>query len=165
MTKKIEGKVIVGFPAIGKSTLSFNYPYVIDLESNNFFASGKRCDNWYKVYCNIARDLCRQGFYVMVSSHKDVRDELAKQPALRQCIVYPSLDLEEKWINRLKWRYQSSLAEKDYKAFDYVSKHYTDSIRDMMSQQGFEHVVIDDIGYELAEIIGYKKDISSNEII
>lgn len=162
MIPKIEGKVVVGFPAVGKSALSFNYPYVIDLESSNFYLDSERYKDWYKVYCNLARDLCRQGFYVMVSSHKEVRDELCKHPASRQCIVYPSLKLEKRWITKLKSRYLFDMTEKNKKAADYVSKHYVDSINDMMNQQGFEHVVINDMGYELAEIIGYKTDIKKD---
>lgn len=42
MIPKIEGKVVVGFPAVGKSALSFNYPYVIDLESSNFYLDSER---------------------------------------------------------------------------------------------------------------------------
>ena len=73
------GKVVVGYQGIGKSTLAFHNNRVIDLESSNFFVDGERPANWHIIYCKIARALCKQGYIVCVSSHKEVREELANK--------------------------------------------------------------------------------------
>ena len=59
-----------GYQGIGKSTLCKNDRRFIDLESSNFFIDGKRDENWYKVYANIAKDLSDSGFNVFIASHK-----------------------------------------------------------------------------------------------
>lgn len=148
-----EGLVIVGYQGIGKSTLSDNYPFVVDLESSNFFVDGKRSNDWYIPYCNIARDLCRQGFYVCVSSHKDVREELQRKPARNQVIVCPAPHLKEKWINCLRYRYEGCNSDKNYKAYISAKANYDDNINDLMTQDGFVHLVINDMSYNLAEIL------------
>ena len=148
-----EGLVIVGYQGIGKSTLSDNYSFVIDLESSNFFVDGKRSNDWYIPYCNIARDLCRQGFYVCVSSHKEVREELQRKPARHQVIVCPALYLRDKWIKNLKYRYENCSSEKNYKAYISAKANYGDNINDLMNQDGFKHLVIDDMSYSLAELL------------
>lgn len=147
------GTVIVGYQGVGKSTLSFHNPRVIDLESSTFFVDGKRSDDWYITYCNIARALCRQGFVVCVSSHKVVREELRNKPAMNQMIVYPSLALREKWINNLRFRYEQSSTEKNYKAYQNALYQYDENIADLMNQEGFIHVEISDMNYDLSSLL------------
>ena len=69
--------IISGYQGIGKSTLA-GKNNCIDLESGNFWVGRKRSDDWYKIYCNIAVHLSRQGYTVFVSSHEVVRKELEK---------------------------------------------------------------------------------------
>ena len=69
--------IIIGYQGIGKSTLANCNLNYVDLESSNFYIDGKRADDWYKPYCKIAEHLSQQGYYVFVSSHKVVRDELS----------------------------------------------------------------------------------------
>ena len=147
------GKVIVGYQGIGKSTLAFHNNRVIDLESSCFFVDGKRADNWYIPYCNIARCLCKQGYIVCVSSHKEVREELAKKPASNQVIVYPSLALKDKWIDKLRYRYEQCDSSKNFKALKNAEQCYEANISDLMEQNGFEHIVIRDMNYDLAILL------------
>lgn len=147
------GTVIVGYQGIGKSTLAFHNPRVIDLESSNFFINGKRADDWYIPYCNIARSLCRQGYIVCVSSHKEVRNELLKNPALAQIVVYPSLILKDKWIDKLRYRYEETRSEKDFKAYQNALYCYDENIAELMKQEGFMQVQISDMGYDLVEML------------
>ena len=65
--------IVIGYQGIGKSSLA-GKNNCIDLESGNFWVDGKRSDDWYKIYCNIALHLHRQGFTVFTSSHQVVRD-------------------------------------------------------------------------------------------
>ena len=147
------GKIIVGYQGVGKSALAFHHIQVLDLESSNFFVDGVRQGDWYKAYCNIARSLCRQGYIVCVSSHKEVREELARKPAEKQVIVFPSLSLKEKWINMLSYRYERCDTSKNYKAWRNAVDCYESNITDLMKQQGFEHIEIPDMNYNLANLL------------
>ena len=147
------GKIIVGYQGVGKSALAFHHIQVIDLESSNFFVDGVRQGDWYKAYCNIARSLCRQGYIVCVSSHKEVREELARKPAEKQVIVFPSLSLKEKWINMLSYHYERCDTSKNYKAWRNAVDCYESNITDLMKQQGFEHIEIPDMNYNLANLL------------
>ena len=69
--------IISGYQGIGKSSLA-GKNNCIDLESGNFWVDGKRADDWYKPYCQIANHLSQQGYTVFVSSHEVVRKELEK---------------------------------------------------------------------------------------
>lgn len=147
------GKVVVGYQGIGKSTLSFHNNRVIDLESSHFFVDGKRADNWYIPYCNIARALCRQGYIVCVSSHKVVRDELVRKPADNQVIVCPSPELKEKWIRCLRYRYEQNDSTKNFKALRNAEDCYDENIADLIKQEEFEHIVIEDMNYDLSNLL------------
>ena len=147
------GKVVVGYQGVGKSALAFHHIQVIDLESSNFFVDGVRQGDWYKAYCNIARSLCRQGYIVCVSSYKEVREELARKPAEKQVIVFPSLSLKEKWINMLRYRYERCDTSKNYKAWRNAVDCYESNITDLMKQEGFEHIEIPDMNYNLANLL------------
>ena len=65
--------IVIGYQGIGKSTLANKDLRFIDLESGNFWVDGKRADDWYKPYCQIAEHLSRQGYIVFTSSHEVVR--------------------------------------------------------------------------------------------
>lgn len=147
------GKVVVGYQGIGKSTLAFHNIQVIDLESSNFFVDGVRQGDWFKAYCNIARDLCRQGYIVCISSHKEIREELAKKPAANQVIVFPALSLKDDWIKKLRYRYEQCDSSKNFKALRNAEKNYEQNIMDLMTQDGFEHIAIQDMNYDLANLL------------
>ena len=82
--------IIIGYQGIGKSTLANKNINYIDLESSNFFIDGKRQENWFIIYCNIANHLSEQGKNVFVSSHEVVRESL-KYSKEKVVVVYPSL--------------------------------------------------------------------------
>ena len=58
--------IISGYQGIGKSSLA-GKNNCIDLESGNFWVDGKRADDWYKQYCQIANHLTEQGYRVFFS--------------------------------------------------------------------------------------------------
>lgn len=147
------GKIVVGYQGIGKSTLAFHNNRVIDLESSNFFVNGVRPNDWYVIYCNIARALCRQGYVVCISSHKEVREELAKNPAHRQVIVYPVHHLKDKWIAKLRYRYEETKSEKDFKALRNAEDCFDENITDLANQEGFDKIGFASMDYELANLL------------
>ena len=136
--------------------------YAIDLESSATFVelpNGQtyRPNNWEYIYANMAYNLNEQGFHVFLSSHKAVRDALCteKFKDVRKVIICPSLDLKEKWIDRLTYRYEAFGLVKDYKALMNAKTMYDENIADLISEsdRGFEVIEIKDTIYDLADII------------
>ena len=147
------GKIVVGYQGIGKSTLAFHNNRVIDLESSNFFVDGERPANWYIIYCKIARALCKQGYVVCVSSHKEVREELARNPASKQVIVYPIRALKEAWIAKLRYRFNETQSMKDFKALKNAEDCFDKNIIDLENQEGFEKIGFSTMDYDLADLL------------
>ena len=153
-----QGMIIVGYQGIGKSTLAYHNKRVIDLESSNFCVHGERSKDWHIVYCNIARALCRQGYIVCISSHKQVREELAVNPAQKQIIIYPAPILKDKWIAKLRYRYEKSRSEKDYKAFKNAEDCYDENIADLANQVGFNKISFASMDYDLSELLNLNSE-------
>lgn len=141
--------IIIGYQGIGKSSLSKIFS--IDPESGNFWVDGKRDENWYIPYCNIANDISNQGYIVCTSSHKPVRDYL-KNSKERIVVAFPALELKEQWIERLKKRYEDSGLEKDYKAMMDAVDRYDDNIKELMAEP-FDKLIIKNMNYNLADMI------------
>lgn len=143
--------IIIGYQGIGKSTLAGTSRYV-DLESGNFWVNGTRAADWYIPYCQIAVHLSQQGFLVFVSSHEVVRKQL------RDCgetvlVCYPCLGLKDEWIDKLQLRYNCSGLEKDYKALMNAKDRYFENINELMCESKFQHVVLDNMDYDLDKLI------------
>ena len=152
--------IIIGYQGIGKSTLA-GKNNCIDLESGNFWVDGKRADDWYKPYCQIANHLSEQGYTVFTSSHEVVRNEL-KNSKEKVFIVFPATWLKDKWIKKLSDRYESTGLIKDFKAWKNAEERYTDNIMELMGS-GFEFYNIKDIDYDLNSIVGILNEICQKE--
>lgn len=127
--------IIIGFPCIGKSSVAheaihgYTFSGFIDLESSNFIKN----DNWVSEYCNVALDLSSQGYDVFVSSHESVRDYLSQFQDNDDIIeVFPSLNMYDEWIRRLKNRYKNDSSDKNKRAYDYVSNNFFSAVESMM---------------------------------
>jgi hypothetical protein len=145
--------IVVGYQGIGKSTLARNSVGCIDLESGNFWVNGKRADDWYIPYCKIAEDLSRQHFTVFVSSHEVVRKQLENSKEFVFCIVpAPNEDMKRDWINRLKYRYDQSGLEKDYKALKNAEDRYMENVNEIINGK-LPCVTLVTMDYELEQII------------
>lgn len=142
--------IIIGYQGIGKSTFA-GRNNCIDLESGNFFVDGVRDENWYKVYTQIATHLSEQGYVVMVSSHKSVRNELAHVNQDIFC-VYPELQLKYQWIEKLKKRFEESKLPKDQRAYLNAKECYSQNIEDLASDV-FATVPIKSMDYNFANIV------------
>lgn len=133
------GRIISGFPCIGKSSISGSGS-IIDLESSMFFVNGKRPDNWVEMYINVAQDLAKQNFTVFVSSHKAVREEMSKR-GISFISIFPSHSMKDVWAKRLNDRYEQDPTEKNKRAMVYILAHYDESIDDMThDEQPFQIV-------------------------
>ena len=140
--------IVIGYQGIGKSTLASRDICYIDLESNNFFVDGKRADDWYKPYCKIAEHLSQQGYVVFTSSHEVVRNQL-KNSNETVVVVYPGLELKDKWIEKLWMRYSKSRSEKDYKAYANAVAMYEHNIRELAASDIRHKIVLSDVDYDL----------------
>lgn len=142
--------IVVGYQGIGKSTTSNELDNCIDLESGNFFVDGKRSDDWYRIYVNIANNLSMQGNVVFVSSHKIVR-ECLNERNIEFISVFPSLELKEAWLEKLKRRYDKTNSDKDYKAWKNAEEGYDEQIQDLMKEHNT--IVLSDDEYDLKKIV------------
>ena len=147
--------IIIGFPGIGKSTLALNNYRFVDLESSYFKAPDVGNEDWVVEYCKLAEFLSKNDNIVLVSSHKAVRDYIAKMRTdeLVAC-VFPSERIREQWIKKLEDRYMNSALDKDYRAFIRARDHYDDDVQDLYSDDGVSYKwVITDVNYNLEEEI------------
>lgn len=148
--------IIVGYQGIGKSSLAGRDNKYIDLESGNFWVDGKRADDWYKPYCQIAEHLSQQGYIVFTSSHEVVRKQLAHSSEV-VVIAYPSLKLKDMWIDKLENRYRDTGLEKDYKALMNAKDRYEENIKELMDSKFAYKIELSNPDYDLeAAIIHFK---------
>lgn len=144
--------IISGYQGIGKSTLA-GKNNCIDLESGNFWVNGKRSDDWYIPYCQIANHLSEQGYTVFVSSHEAVRKELEKSKE-KVYVVFPSIFLKEEWVAKLRRRYETTGLEKDFKALANAEDRYKENIAELMLGN-LKFYEIQNINYDLKAIVNY----------
>lgn len=142
--------IIIGYQGIGKSTMA-GQNGCIDLESGNFWVDGKRSEDWYIPYCQIANHLSEQGYTVFVSSHEVVRNELKKSKE-RVVAICPAVELRDKWITKLEIRYDTTGLEKDYKAWKNAEDRYVANIMEI-ANSGIPVFWINDISYILRNIL------------
>lgn len=152
--------ILVGYQGIGKSTATKYSHEIIDLESGNFFVEGKRGDDWYRIYANIAKHLSDQGFIVLTASHKVFRDYL-KEQGVEFTTVSPDISLKDDWIERLENRFKETNKEKDYKALMNAKQMYEENIKDLQAEKN--SYIIKRMDYNLIGIIASLKS-TANKI-
>lgn len=120
--------IIIGYPGIGKSTLARKKSNCIDLESSNFAVNGEKVKNWDDVYVNVAKDLSGQGYTVFVSSHGLVTSKLLNCEDVEVVTIFPSLDLKDEWVEKLRERCDQTKLEKDVRAYIRARTFYEDDV-------------------------------------
>lgn len=141
MKGNLKGKVFCGYPGVGKSSIAGQYVFckddgydhpIIDLETSNMRGyCGSRPENWVVIYCNYVEDLVNQGYYVMTSTHKDVRKELEYR-GIEYVNVFPSLNIKQWWLDRLQQRWIDEPSDKNKAAYDRAMEWYEHDIEDLM---------------------------------
>lgn len=152
--------IIIGYPGVGKSTLAEKYRYnyedstkpksIIDLESSIFNVN----NSWATVYCAVARKLSEQGHLVFISSHEEVQLRLREYDG-PVAVVYPSLELKQEWIQKLRYRYENCCDDekrKNFHAYDHACDSYEEDI-EALKNNGFQLIEITDMKYSLEELI------------
>ncbi len=138
--------IIIGYPGIGKTSISGKENSIIDLESSNFHVEGQP-QYWQETYCKVALDLSRQGFIVCISCHYNVYSELARICAPldnndKIIFLYPdsSPEMRNAWVEKLKTRYYESrkidsnphsVVVKNYRAWQHVEHHFYEDIENI----------------------------------
>lgn len=134
--------IIVGFPGVGKTSVCAGRNWYVDMESSDY----RKYDGWQVGYVDAAARISRVGATVFTSSHKEVRDELARrQPEVTVCEVFPapSAEMEKLWIKRLGDRLEKDPSAKNLAAYLHVRAHYMEAVNDMMSDEIREKIVLD----------------------
>ena len=153
--------ILVGYPGVGKSSISNREDGFVDLESSNFTINGSKDLGWVVPYINVAIDLYKQGYDVFVSSHFVVRNELKKRVRNGEIsnsdvlLIYPSIDLKEEWVEKLKKRYEEDHIDGHLRAYERSKNHYDTDINDMRADKDFASLELDKMDYNLHdEILG-----------
>ena len=149
--------IVIGYQGIGKSTLAGRDHKFIDLESGNFWVDGKRADDWYKPYCQIAEHLSQQGYIVFTSSHEVVRNQLINSKEV-VVAVFPSLNLKNLWIDKLENRYRETGLEKDYKALMNAKDRYDENIQELANSSFNFKIELTNSNYDLEAALTHFKN-------
>ena len=138
--------IIIGYPGIGKTTVA-KYGNIIDLESSWF----KHLPNWAEFYVMIANYLSEQGKVVMVSSHPNVIEKIIIY-SKKACMIYPSLRIKSKWIERMGERLLDDPSPKNLRAYDRVKNYFEEDIN-ALKNYNLPKGEINSINYNLKEMI------------
>lgn len=128
----MRGLIVCGYPGVGKSSIAGRHN-CIDLESSLFShdIDGDPLDPniWIPRYCEVAKDLARQGYTVLTSTHKKVIEAFEQKKEsdnVPKVIFCPRVGMKDEWIKRLKDRYVKMPSEKNQRAYEYVLRHFDD---------------------------------------
>ena len=166
--------IIFGYQGIGKSSLA-NSPtgaLYIDLESSMFRTPmhPERSEDWFQAYGNIVCDLDKQGKFVFSACHQQIRDYIASEKNIKgvvAAICYPSLELREEWLYRLRQRWMDTQLPKDKAALDFAEASYSSSIKALDKDTDYDHIILHNMNYNLMNIFisyyNYKYYEISNE--
>lgn len=140
--------IVIGYPGIGKSTITKDNVGYIDYEASLF----QKEDDWAEMYVRGAVNLSKMGNVVFVSSHKEVQDLLINCSE-KVVVVYPALQLHDFWIDKLRARYDKSHSQYDYKALMRCVSNYCEDIL-ALRETGFENKLeIKTEEYNLEELL------------
>jgi adenylate kinase family enzyme len=143
--------LICGFPGVGKSTLVSspdNYT-LLDSDSSSFSWSNRakreRNADWPQNYLNNINANRFGADGILISSHKEVRDALVKA-GMKFALVYPSLAMRDEYLGRYIAR------GNDPQFVELLKANYDTWIRELMVQEGCDHVVLQP-GQYLSDVI------------
>ena len=155
--------IIFGYQGIGKSTLANRNidTIFIDLESSMFRTPmhPERSEDWFQAYGNIVYDLNKQNKFIFSACYQQIRDYIASEKDLKgvmSVICYPSIELREEWLYRLRQRWIDTQLPKDKAALDYAEASYSSSIKALDKDTDYDHLILTKMNYNLHDIlIGY----------
>lgn len=122
--------IILGYPGIGKTTISRDDYRFIDLDSG-IVSMNK---NWAMPYCQIALALSKQGYFVFTSTHEKIRDRIEGM-ARDVCVCYPNRSLKDDWTAALYRRYDDMRNKPTHDAWKRAKDHFDEDISAMESMR------------------------------
>lgn len=142
--------IILGFPGIGKTYAAERSWRMIDL------------DEWYSkidwnyesspsLYTSLADHLNRQGYDVLIPLDEWNLKDL-ERARMNATIIFPSAELRDDWIERLRVRWEHSGSTKDYYICEWIRVHYKEMI-DEIKQSQLKKLEIGTMDYDLYDII------------
>lgn len=140
--------IIIGYPGVGKSTVSKRSITYVDLDSSIFNKENK---DWEKEYVKTAEQLSSEGHVVFVSSHKKVQ-ELLTNSKEKILVIYPALRLHDFWIEKLRDRYIRTEKPEYYRALQRCVSHYCEDILGLKALP-FDQLKIDTEVYDLEALL------------
>jgi len=124
-------KIISAFPGTGKTHLFNNTDlFVLDSDSS-YFDKSKFPQN----YIEHIKSYMGKVDYILVSSHKEVRDAL-KENFIDFLLVYPSIELKDEYLSRYIERGSSI----DF--INMLNVYWNDWIKECASQKGCLNIVL-----------------------
>lgn len=154
----MKGLIVIGYPGIGKSTLS-GWENCIDLQSEVCKETYKIRGiekHWARLYYSLADLLAASGYTVFVSSHMEVVDMFTRYRDMdrgwKAVIFCPSRMMRDKWIERLKDRYEKTKLPKDERALKRALNYYDEDIY-MLANCGLPVYRPEYIDYDLKNYI------------
>lgn len=133
------------FPLMGKTDIRLSHDGYIDLDVKLYY----KHKGWEKVYVNHAVFFSDLGLKVLISTHKEVLEELERRK-IDTLVIHPSRGLKDKWLKRAKdrkdrhwylWLKENTekFVEEEYdNAFNYIY----DLVKDSKTLHGF---IVDDM--------------------
>lgn len=150
--------IIVGYPCIGKSTISGGKNIDLDDSDMMFLLRGVstkthliRPEGWEQCYVNVAVSLSLQGFNVFVSSRPDVVGEL-KQRGIKFIAIYPSGELKDRWVERCAKCYESDPSEDNEQKLQRVTRCFDEETRTLAESTPYQYIIESD-KYDLNELV------------
>lgn len=156
----LHGIIVIGYQGVGKTYCANKNNECIDLESSLFKVDGSHIDGWQVPYCAIAMSLAKSGYVVFVSSHKVVREELAKHApdgGYSVVIVAPHKSLRDEWVKLLRDRHNTSIGTaseaKNLAAWKDAEANFDNEIDALARQGDFSCVFLEKSSAHLSDII------------
>ena len=142
--------IISVYLTIGKTTLAKDNLKIVDLDSKPFSEIKSIYNNWYKIYGDIALDLERQGYIVLVSTNFKVIEYLSDKAQDLFVVLY-SNSLQEYALKKAKDRPNTSLTTLN--AIENNFYKHNNKISNLCRDKKIKLYIIDDANYSLKDIV------------
>lgn len=140
--------IVIGYPGVGKTTVSKLSEKFIDYDSSMF----PKDEGWEESYVKNVKALSDQGYIVFIGSHKKVQDLLIDYKD-EVIIVYPAIGMRHSWIRKLSERYDKTHFESDKRALERCVECFSFDIA-RMSTLPFKKIELrQSEGYNLYELL------------
>lgn len=145
--------IVFGYPGIGKTGIAREDYRFIDLDSGDMLIHGKyrRKKHWEENYCNTAMLLSRQGYFVFVSTHREVVQRIMTHEK-DVCAVFPDIQLKMAWIGALEKRYRDRPNRQTHNAWIRAKEHFDGDIWSLKALE-CEKISIPEMGFNVKKAI------------